>query len=234
MHQQCVEVEVGDQSACPAQLDVAEGSGRRRTTAGKERVDQSAERTDGVNAGAAGFAGKIHLNGANLPHVDGEVEVAVDPSNRGAQFRIQRRRRHPGDLHLANLRQVNLARAIDAHVGAEIHLSPNPNAQLVARADDIVRGHGNHVQRRERRRNLPKQALSIDREQLTGGGGHEFLEFGQRLRRKRWLLLIPVCRLARQILVVCVVEIEGGLTTVLGGRIAWRQRNRVLILAGAL
>src|SRR5580693_6263677 len=111
----------------------------------------------------------------------------------------------------ADLREVDAAGSVDTVIGAETDLSPHTYTEFVSRADNVIGRDGGHIQWGEGRRDFAEQICAVDRQDLPGGGGDEFLEFGQRFWRKGFLLhLGAVCGLASEVFVVPVVR-EGRL-----------------------
>ena len=84
-------------------------------------------------------------------------------------------------MDATNLRQINVAGAIDFDVGIEVYLAPHADADFIARPDHVIGGHRNLVNGRKGGGDAVKQILAEDRENLTGGRRQHFLEFGQRL-----------------------------------------------------
>jgi hypothetical protein len=139
----------------------------------------------------------------------------------------------------ADLRQVNPSGSVDTVIGAEVDLSPDTYTEFVSRADNVIGRDWNHIQRGECRGDPAEEICAIDGQDLTGGGGDEFLEFGERFGREDILLRLRAARgLTSQVFVVSVVK-EGRL---LGGvglarlkpGISRRKRSLVLALCSAL
>ena len=77
-YQQIVQIEVTDGLPIAPQLNVAERPLDGGATGGKQRGDQGAERTQGVGSRAARLAYDKHLDRAQLPHFDIEIEALVN------------------------------------------------------------------------------------------------------------------------------------------------------------
>ena len=100
----------------------------RGPAAGKQSVNQRAQRTYRIDARTPRFSGNIHLDGTNLTYIRGKIEVTINTPHRAAQMRIQSRKRHARHMHRANLRQEYLPRTVNPHVGLEVHLAPGADA----------------------------------------------------------------------------------------------------------
>ena len=72
--------------------------------------------------------GDVHLNGVNLPHVNAQVKVAVDPVERLAEVTGDGGKLKPGDMHGSHLGKIDLSLAAHQQIGAEIDLSPDADA----------------------------------------------------------------------------------------------------------
>ena len=170
-----------------------------RATAGEKRVDQGAQRTNGIDAGAPGRARYIDLDSPYLSDIGLDIEVLIDSADRILEVCLQVGIRQPGNVDRTYLRDrnVDLSGAVNAYVGLEIDLTPDSNAQLISRPDEIVRSNRRHIQRRKSRRNILKKIRAENGENLAGGRGGELLKFRQRLRNKPLLVLSggPVGRL---------------------------------------
>src|SRR5258708_2917562 len=82
------------------------------------------------------------------------------------------------------LRKVNVARTVHAQVGAEVDLPPDSDSQFILWTEHVG-GHGwSEIERGKGGRDIAKIACAIDRQNLSGGGGHELLKFRQRLWRQ--------------------------------------------------
>src|SRR4029077_11134543 len=73
-----IKIEAGDVPALALQLGVAHGAVVRWPAGGKQGVDQRAERTHGVNAGAADLSDDKDLNGAELAKGNAQFKVLED------------------------------------------------------------------------------------------------------------------------------------------------------------
>src|SRR5450631_1256034 len=91
--------------------------------------------------------------------------------------------RQSGNVDLAYLGKVNGPGTVYRKLGVEIDLTPNTNNQLIARSEYIVRSDIYLSERSEGRRNLAKEAVTVNRkkgaqratdqqlEVCRGGGG---------------------------------------------------------------
>ena len=183
--QKRIEIEVREHLALALQLDVAHGTGRGGTAAQKDRIHQRAERAHRVLARLPRLPGHIHLDGVNLPQIDAQLEVAVNPLQRGAQVAGDRGKRQAGNMHGARLGKVDLSLAAHAQIGAEVDLSPDADAQFVPCADHHVLRRRGLVERAEGCRLRGEEAGSIDWQHAACGGSHKALKLGGRLGGQR-------------------------------------------------
>src|ERR1700722_18118894 len=86
-------------------------------------------------------------------------------------------------MYRANLGKVDLSFAADTKVGAEVHLAPDADAELVARANDEVSWCRSVIDWTKRGGLLGEELGSINRQRLSGRGRHKVLELTGRLRR---------------------------------------------------
>ena len=129
-------------------------------------------------------------------------------TNRSAKMPIEFGKRNGRDMNGADLREINIPGAIYPDIRLKAQLSPYANAQFVSGADDKIRRHRRQIDRSEGRRNPSKQVCAKDGKNLTGGGGNELLEFGERFGRKTRFLALTVLRLlAIQLFSIGVVSI---------------------------
>jgi hypothetical protein len=70
-------------------------------------------------------------------------------------------------MDLAYLRKINRARTVYRKLGVEIDLPPNANNQLIARSEYVVGGNIYFSERSERRRNLAKERVTVNRKQSS-------------------------------------------------------------------
>src|SRR5579884_3173211 len=81
--------------------------------------------------------------------------------------------------------QINGACAVYAHIGIEINLAPDANAEHISRADDVVRGNGYLFKRSKGGRHIAKQVRAKGGQHLACSPGNKFLKLGKRLGRSR-------------------------------------------------
>src|SRR5215470_3616430 len=110
---------------------------RRGAACCKQCIDKSAERTDRVSSRPSCLPGNVYLDRTNSSDVDGKIEIAIKLCDGRSQVLIHSSKLQPCHLNRTNLRQVDVSRAIDAQVLAEIDLAPDAHAQLVVRSNHI-------------------------------------------------------------------------------------------------
>ena len=112
-------------------------------------------------------------------------------------------------MNRANLGKVDLTRAIDANIRLEAELTPNADAQFIARADHKVRGNRRHIKRSKCGWHIPKQVGAIDRQDLTRARSYKLLKFGEVLWNPLVLIeLILLVRLTRILISIGIVPIH--------------------------
>src|SRR5215469_4059550 len=87
--QKAVKVQGADHRAFATQFDAAQRALKGRPAAREQSVHQRAERTDGIDPAATGFAGDIDLDGADIAELHRKVKVAVNLAYRGAEQLIE-------------------------------------------------------------------------------------------------------------------------------------------------
>src|ERR1700733_7896065 len=94
---------------------------------------------------------------------------------------VKLRNRQSCDMDRADLGNgdVDLPGPVHLHIGLKVDLSPNTEAEFVARADDVIRWNWRQIQRRKRRGHIPKEIGSKNRENLASRRRCKLLEFGQ-------------------------------------------------------
>src|SRR5271169_2506306 len=109
---------------------MSHGANRGRAAACKDGIDQGTERANRILARLARLAGDVDLNGMNFAQVDGELKVAIDAVHCLANMSLRSGHRQSCDVDRSDLRQVDVALAADAQIGAEVHLAPDSDLQL--------------------------------------------------------------------------------------------------------
>src|SRR5277367_2604208 len=88
-------------------------------------------------------------------------------------------------MNCSDLWQVDGTGTINTDVGVEIDLSPDMDAQLIVRADNVVRRYRDLLDRRKGRRDIAKEVGAENRQHFASGSSNELLKFSERLGRSR-------------------------------------------------
>jgi len=87
-------------------------------------------------------------------------------------------------MDTAHLWQIDVARAVHFDVGVEVDLAPHPDSDLIARANHIVWGYRDLVDRSKGGGHPLKQVVSVNRKHLPGCRCNQLLELSQRFGRR--------------------------------------------------
>jgi hypothetical protein len=177
--QEIVNVEVGEGAIAAAQLDVPHRACRGGPAGGKERIDQRAERADGVRSRLPCASQNEDLDGAKLAHRDIQFEALVEIADGRAEIAVE--------LLVAQSRpragfppsvEKDLAIPVHCHAGIEIDFSPHPYQQLISRTQYVIGGHRNPIHGSKSCGNFIEQLPAIHEERAPGCIFGEHLEFG--------------------------------------------------------
>jgi hypothetical protein len=103
---------------------MAHGAAVAGASRGKDSIDQSAERTDGVIARTPGFSDDIDRNGSKASESYGEVEVVIDASDLRAQVIGKFGVVHTGYLDRTYMREIYGAVAVHCGFVINVNLAP--------------------------------------------------------------------------------------------------------------
>lgn len=171
-----VEVQLGDDLAVTAQLDLAHAAVLGRAAAGEDGADQGRQAADGVVAWPARLPDDEDLDAAQLAQGDVEAEVPEHPAHLGAQVGFGVSGLDAGHAHGADAGDVDLPVAVDGGAVVDVDAAPGADVQLVARAEHVVDRHGDAVNGREAAVCPGKVGLAEQRQLLAGGVVDEALE----------------------------------------------------------
>ena len=157
--QKIVEIEIGYRRAIAADLNVPQRALCRWAAGNENRIDQSAQRTDGISSRIAGVAHHHYLNGAKAANVDSETEILECFRNLILQVFFQISVVNASHGNLPNLWDIDLSRTVNDNPQGGLNLAPNFDLQFVAWTDNVIAGNLHPVHGRECAGRLNKQRL---------------------------------------------------------------------------
>ena len=168
--QQAVEVERRDGCAVALELDVAQRAHGADATARHERVRHGGQAAHRVGAGLARLAEDEHLHRAQGAHRHARLHADHLLGDLLLDQRARILEAHARHAERADLRQRQLAVAIDLQREAAVLRAHEVDAQAVARAQQVVGGYRRVRHRREVARCGIEQRIAEGRERLAATG----------------------------------------------------------------
>src|SRR5271156_2875300 len=167
---------MGDGLPCTPELDVTQGTLYGGASGSKQRRHQRAQRTEGIGPRTTGLAYDEHLDRSQLAHLYIQIEAFIDVCKGVVKMLLNLCIRQTGNVDFPDLGQIDRAGAVHGELSIEIDLTPDADHQLIPRPENVVGSDIHLAQRSKRRRNLAKQAITVNRQQTAQGAANQELK----------------------------------------------------------
>ncbi len=190
--QQVIQIEVHQRFAVALHLNVAQRPVRQWSARGEDRVQQGAERGDGVAARAARLTDNEDLNGAQRSQVRIYREIPIQTRELGVQKAVQFTGRNAGKVHSPQSGHTDNARAVYGKIELLVDLAGKLNSNLIPRPDHVIGAHRNIGHGSKGAWDVGEERSAEDGQNATSRSRHKLLKLGHLIRQQVVLLIESV------------------------------------------